>query len=253
MTAEMLIHDDVDDESTLDEEEALQEEQDDQEIADLQKVVYISLSLSVYLSIYLSVSIRLSLPFTYMFDDLYHVRWCDDPIPFQFQESEMPLEQLLAMYGYNIPTEEGEDEGGEEEGGGADSVEEEERNSPPTATSQVSTNPSSPPPSSSHHEIEMSHKKSSKSKMDSKLSDAIGESALVGSEQLELVHDIIDDHDLAEEVEIEEHLADSPCSPSSSVLGKHPRSEEEERGDDAVYRDVMLSSRTALEGIMIVP
>ena len=38
VTAEMLIHDDVDDESTLDEEEALQEEQDDQEIADLQKV-----------------------------------------------------------------------------------------------------------------------------------------------------------------------------------------------------------------------
>lgn len=38
VTAEMLIHDDVDDESTLDEEEAQQEEQDDQEIADLQKV-----------------------------------------------------------------------------------------------------------------------------------------------------------------------------------------------------------------------
>ena len=37
MTAEMLIHDDVDDESTLDEEEALQE-QDDEEIDDLQKV-----------------------------------------------------------------------------------------------------------------------------------------------------------------------------------------------------------------------
>ena len=50
MTAEMLIHDDVDDESTLDEEEALQEEQDDEEIADLQKVTYISLSLSLSLS-----------------------------------------------------------------------------------------------------------------------------------------------------------------------------------------------------------
>ena len=37
VTAEMLIHEDVDDESTLEEEEALQEE-DEEEIADLQKV-----------------------------------------------------------------------------------------------------------------------------------------------------------------------------------------------------------------------
>ena len=64
VTAEMLIHDDVDDESTLDEEEALQEEeQDDQEISDLQKVG-------------LGLSLSLSLPpFTKSctFDDPYHV------------------------------------------------------------------------------------------------------------------------------------------------------------------------------------
>ena len=169
----------------------------------------------------------------------------------------MPLEQLLAMYGYSIPTEEGEDEEGEEEeeeGDGVGSGEEEEElegNSPPTTTSQASTNPSSPSPppsSSSHrHQIETSHKKSSKSKMDSKPSN----NAPVSSEQLDIVHDIIDDHDLAEEVEIEEHPADFSGSSSSSVLGKHPRSEEEP-GHDAVYRDVMLSSRTALEGTILV-
>ena len=55
VTAEMLIHDDVDDESTLDEEEA-EEDQDDQEIADLQKVGgYMSLSISL---------LSLSLPFS---------------------------------------------------------------------------------------------------------------------------------------------------------------------------------------------
>ena len=39
VTAEMLIHDDVDDESTLDEEEAL-DERDDEEIDELQKVIH---------------------------------------------------------------------------------------------------------------------------------------------------------------------------------------------------------------------
>ena len=38
VTAEMSIHDDVDDESTLDEEEAL-DERDDEEIDELQKVI----------------------------------------------------------------------------------------------------------------------------------------------------------------------------------------------------------------------
>ena len=172
----------------------------------------------------------------------------------------MPLEQLLAMYGYSIPTEEGEGEDEE----GMESLEEEraesieEENSPPTTTIQTSTNPSppSPPcppsPSSSHYQREMSHKKSSKSKTDSKLNDTIAESVPVSSEQLELVHDVIDNHDLAEEVEIEEHPADLLGSPSSSVLGKHPRSEEEEEpGNNTIYKDVMLSSRTALEGMVI--
>ena len=176
----------------------------------------------------------------------------------------MPLEQLLAMYGYSIPTEEGEDEEVEEEeeeveegvesveGGGAGSGEEEEEgNSPPTTTS---TNPSSPSPSppppppaassrkssKSLHRIETSRRKSSKSKVDSKPTNIASSSSV--PEQPDLVHDVIDDHDiLMEEVEIEEHPA--------SVLGKHPRSEEgAEPGDNAVYKDVMLSSRTALEG-----
>ena len=160
------------------------------------------------------------------------------------------------MYGYGgVPTEEEEEEeegveSAEEEGDWAES-EEEKGNSPPTTTSQTSTNPSSPPSpppsSSSHHNIiETSRKKSSKSiSVDSK-------QPTVGSSDFEpdLVQDIVEDHDiLAEEVEIEEHPADLPGSPlSSSVLGKHPRSEGEGPGDDTVYRDVMLSSRTALEG-----
>ena len=169
----------------------------------------------------------------------------------------MPLEQLLAMYGYSIPAEEGEDEERgeeeEEEGGGAGSGEEEELegNSPPTTTSQASTDPILPslPPSSSsrRRQIEAAHKKSSKSKLDSKPTNI----APGSPEQPDLVHDIVDNHDLAVEVEIEEHPADFLGSPSSSVLGKHPRSEEEP-GDDAVYRDVMLSSRTALEGTVLV-
>ena len=171
------------------------------------------------------------------------------------------------MYGYGVPAEEGDKEGEEEEGEGAESVEEEEDraeseeaepeegNSPPTTTSQTSTNPSSPSPppppsSSSHHNIETSHKKSSKSILvDSEQSpvNAPGSPDV----ELDLVQDIVEGHDiLAEEVEIEEHPADLPgsASSSSSVLGKHPRSEGEGPGDDTIYRDVMLSSRTALEG-----
>jgi hypothetical protein len=161
------------------------------------------------------------------------------------------------MYGYSISTEEGGAEQGEEgaesveeEGGGVESGEAEEGNSPPTITSQTSTNPSSPspPPPSTSHQLETSHKNSSKSIVDSKptIINAPG-----SSDEPDLVHHIVEDHDiLAEEVEIEEHPADLPGS-SSSVLGKHPRSEGEELGDDTVYRDVMLSSRTALEGTCI--
>ena len=169
----------------------------------------------------------------------------------------MPLEQLLAMYGYSIPTEEGE---GEEEG--AESGEE-EGNSPPT-TSQASTNSSSPPPSSSSSRAESetsSHRKMSKSKTaDSKPADTVADSPSPSPaphtrspQQPEVIHDVIDDHDLVEEVEIhvEEHPAELPGSSLSSVLGKHPRSEEPGDNDDgAVYRDVMLSSRTALEGML---
>ena len=47
MTADMLIHDDVDDESTLDDEEA-QDEGDDEEIDDLQKVTNRIIHVHVY-------------------------------------------------------------------------------------------------------------------------------------------------------------------------------------------------------------
>ena len=90
----------------------------------------------------------------------------------------------------------------------------------------------------------MSRRKSSKSKVDSKPTNIASSSSV--PEQPDLVHDVIDDHDiLMEEVEIEEH--------PTSVLGKHPRSEEGvEPGDNAIYKDVMLSSRTALEGTCTV-
>ena len=164
----------------------------------------------------------------------------------------MPLEQLLAMYGYSLPTEEGEEEEEEE---GAESREEEreesgeEGNSPPV-TSQASSNPSSSPQPSTDHEEASSHKQSSKSYTDTKSIDTDSPSPPPvphSPQQPEVMHDVIDDHNLAEEIEIIEHPAELLGSPSSSVLGKHPRSEEP--GDEAVYRDVMLSSRTELEGI----
>lgn len=188
----------------------------------------------------------------------------------------MPLEQLLAMYGYTVPTEEVEREEEEEEkeeeqaaeSEEAESGEEEDEGgkSPSTTTRQAGTNPCSspipPPPAEASpcSQVEgTSNRKSSKSETDSKPTDTIATDSPSSSppptshapERPELIHDVSDDHKLVKEAEMDEHPTESQPGPSpSSVLGKHPRSEEPV--DEAVYKDVMLSSKTvSLEGTYV--
>ena len=134
----------------------------------------------------------------------------------------MPLEQLLAMYGYSVPLKERE----------------EEAEASPQTSHTSRTRHTNPTSTTSHSEP--SHTPSPSTQQDTEGST---DSPSHSPHPPQLIHDVANDHNLAEEVEIGEH---GTTSSSSSVLGKHLRSGE--LSDDALYKDVMLSSRTTPEG-----
>ena len=161
----------------------------------------------------------------------------------------MPLEELLAMYGYGAPPskEEGEEEEEEEEG-----VEEETESSPETGqtsitltsqtrhvTSGPSTSSSRPAPQSRSR-----RKFTTTSTADTKPIDEDSPSPTSQRVPPQFIHEVIDDHNLtgAEVVMVGE------CSSSgeTSVLGKHPRSDFQSRSGDTLYRDVMFSGQTGV-------
>ena len=125
VTAEMLIHGDVDDEQTLVEEEALETTAEvEEEMADLQQVSPSCLLVWAHVGTHT------------LFD------WVQ-LLCLVFQESELPLDELLKRYGYAFPGEshvedtEGEREEGEREEGGEEREEGEEEGKEQRGVSSV--------------------------------------------------------------------------------------------------------------------
>ena len=154
----------------------------------------------------------------------------------------MPLEQLLAMYGYGVPSKEQGEEKEEEEEGRADKE-------LPSSSSSIPSNAISnlPSTSSTARKTESSRKRKSTSTLTNDSKVVTTADVPPHSPQSPLViHELLDDHNFADEVVVGEEKIEPLISTRSSVLGNHSRSGKE--SEDAVYRDVMLSSRTELRG-----
>lgn len=171
----------------------------------------------------------------------------------------MPLEELLAMYGYGAPPSEEEKSEDEVEGDDGREGKEEAQSSPETGqtnaasagqTSHARAGPSTSSSSSHVGTSSRSKRKSSSTRTADVKPINVDSPSPPVPQPLELVHEDIVNHNLMEaEVEVREH---SPTtSGKSSLLGKHYRSDRPGSSDDALYRDVMLSSRTGMNHEMM--
>lgn len=172
----------------------------------------------------------------------------------------MPLEELLAMYGYGAPAEETtEEEEEEERGDEKDNMEPSTSRTHNAQTSQTSSNSSSSSTSSLSSHTEPSRRKKStthnhKGKGGSNKSIALVASPPTIPQPTLLIHDVIDDHTpFAEEVIVGAHGNDALTTANSIILGKHPRSTSGKQSDsDDLHGDVTLSRRDALKGTFVL-
>ena len=158
----------------------------------------------------------------------------------------MPLEELLARYGYGVPAEQTEQEEEEEEEESEEEKQETKEMSPQTGqTSQTSSNPGHT--SSSHMRPSKKRKSSSPyPRPDTKSVVKDTRSPSPHSPLDLLAHETTDDLELSEGEEEEEREGERESSSPASVLGKHPRSDKDSV-NDILHKDILLSSRATTD------
>ena len=183
----------------------------------------------------------------------------------------MPLEELLARYGYGVPAEGNEEEEeGEEEEEEEREDEEQDTKEPPPQTGQTSSQAGQSSQTSSQvgQTSQTSSNPSQTRSQQSPHPARPDDQAVVKDSPPHSPHSPLDllAHETAEDLELSEgeeggeeregEMARSPspadAADSLSVLGKHPRSDDD-HSHSPVHKDILLSSSATDRGTCTVP